>query len=317
MSIITEKAIGGQATRLVHSPAAREVVPAVPGESARWHVHDYPGPFCRWNYHPEYEVHLIQRSRGRCIVGDHIGAFGPGQLVLVGSNLPHHWISDIAAGDVVRERDVVLQFHPRWLAECQRLIPELRAANGLLKRAARGLEFGEPAAGAGAAELLAIGRSSGLQRLGHLVALLDVLGAAAEAGAARPLATPWVPPIADDRAAELVDRVLSQVAGGMPGLTQSDAAALVGMSESAFSRFFTRASGQTFSDTVRKMRMAHARQLLEHTDLPVAGVASRVGYQNLSNFNRQFLRMHEVTPTAYRKAERRPPSKAVDAAQQS
>ena len=74
-----------QAQRLVGRPAARELVPTLPGTSARWHMHDYPGPYCRWNYHPEYEVHLIQRGTGRYIMGDHIGRFtrrtsGPGRL---------------------------------------------------------------------------------------------------------------------------------------------------------------------------------------------------------------------------------------------
>src|SRR3712207_121440 len=88
-----------RARRLVGTPAARELVPAIAGTTARWHRHDYPGPYCRWNYHPEFEVHLIQKGTGRFVVGDHIGAFRPGQLVLVGSNLPHHWISDLSPGE--------------------------------------------------------------------------------------------------------------------------------------------------------------------------------------------------------------------------
>ena len=99
----------------------------MPGASARWHRHDYPGPYCRWNYHPEYEIHLIQHGVGVSIVGDHIGRFSAGQLVLVGSNLPHHWISDLTDGEVIHDRDVVFQFHPQWVQDCQQLMPELRA----------------------------------------------------------------------------------------------------------------------------------------------------------------------------------------------
>ena len=49
----------------------------------------------------------------------------------------------------------------------------------------------------------------------------------------------------------------------------SAAAELIGMSESAFSKYFKRMSGQTFSDTVRKLRLAQAGKLLKDTDLPV------------------------------------------------
>lgn len=73
------------ALRLVGTPATRELVPAVEGQSARWHIHDFPGPHCRWNYHPEYEIHLIQHGTGRFVVGDCIDTFAAGQLTLIGS----------------------------------------------------------------------------------------------------------------------------------------------------------------------------------------------------------------------------------------
>jgi AraC-like DNA-binding protein len=290
-----------EARRLIGRPATRELVPVTPGASARWHRHDYPGPYCRWNYHPEYEVHLIQRGTGRFIVGDHIGRFRAGQLVLVGSNLPHDWISDIADGEVIRDRDVVFQFHPQWLRDCQELLPELRDLDPLLARAGRGLEFhGRPAVGAAEA-LVAVGASSGVQRLRHILTMLQAM-ATAEPTEAVPLASPWVPP-RDDRVADVVSDVLRYIFGnsGRP-LRRAEAAALVGMSESAFSRYFTRAAGQSFSDTVRKLRLAQASQLLEHTDRSVAAIAHEVGYQNLSNFNRHFLAHYGCTPTSYRRS---------------
>jgi AraC-like DNA-binding protein len=289
-----------RASRLIGTPAARELVPAQPGHSARWHVHDYPGPYCRWNYHPEFEVHLIQHGTGRFIVGDYISTFTAGQLVLVGSNLPHHWISDTAPGEYIRHRDVVLQFHPAWITDCQRVLPELRFLDPLLRRASRGIEFDHQTAPAAAGALVAIGQAEGLDRLQQLLGLLNLLAKAPQADA-RLLASPWAPPPGDPSAADLVDRVLSYIADAAGEVKMAEAAAMIGMSESTFSRYFARTAGQSFSDTVRKMRMAQARQLLEHTDRPVATIASRVGYQNLSNFNRQFRRVHQLTPTQFRR----------------
>ena len=166
--------------------------PTTPGLSARWHVHDYPGTYCRWHYHPEHEIHLIQRSTGTAIVGDHVGRFAPGHLVLVGSNLPHHWISDTEDGERVVERDVVLQLHPDWFDACQRLLPELGAVRGVFERAARGLEFTGETAERAAVELVAVGHTTGTRRIGHLLELLRLLE---EAGPdeAHPLASPWTP----------------------------------------------------------------------------------------------------------------------------
>lgn len=74
------------------------------------------------------------------------------------------------------------------------------------------------------------------------------------------------------------------------------AADRVGMSESAFSRYFSRAPGQTFGDTVRKLRLRQASQLLERTDRPVASIAHEVGYPNRSNLNRHFRAQYGCTP---------------------
>jgi AraC-like DNA-binding protein len=76
------------------------------------------------------------------------------------------------------------------------------------------------------------------------------------------------------------------------------------MTDSAFSRYFKRMSGQTFSDTVRKLRLAQACKLLEDSDLPVSAICYRVGYTNLSNFNRQFRAQHGITPSEFRRANR-------------
>ena len=72
-----------------------ELIVSDPASAFRWHRHDYPSPLARWNYHPEFEIHMIAESSGKMFVGDHIGRFGPGNFLLVGPNLPHHWISDL------------------------------------------------------------------------------------------------------------------------------------------------------------------------------------------------------------------------------
>ncbi|HOQ53789.1 MAG TPA: hypothetical protein PLF56_09270 [Micropruina sp.] len=89
------------------SPASEIVVPDLES-SVRWHQHDFPHPLARWHTHPEVEVHLIRRSTGLAFVGDYIGPFGPGHFVLVGSQLPHNWLSDLEPDEMVAGRDVVI-----------------------------------------------------------------------------------------------------------------------------------------------------------------------------------------------------------------
>jgi AraC-like DNA-binding protein len=288
------------AERLAGKPASRELVPSTPGLSGRWHMHGVPSPYSRWNYHPEYEVHLIRAGTGRYVVGDHIDTFSAGQLVLVGSNLPHHWISDLDPGETIPDRDVVFQFHPDWIRQCQALLPELSATGAMLKRSAHGIEFTGITALRGAEEVEAIGVTTGAERLQHIFALLGLFSAA-PANEQKLLARAWQTPLDDQFAADIVDRAFRYILDNLAGeVSLSAAASLIGMSDSAFSRYFKRMSGQTFTDTVRKLRLAQACRLLRDSDLPIASICHRVGYTNLSNFNRQFRAQHHTTPSGYR-----------------
>lgn len=289
------------AQQLAAVPAAREVVPTDPSQSARWHMHGVPSPYARWNYHPEYEIHLIRSGTGRYIVGDHIDTFSAGQVVLVGSNLPHHWISDLAPGEVIADRDVVLQFHPQWMRQCQELLPELSDLQTLLNKSARGIEFTGETALRAAGELELIGNHHGPQRLQHMFGLLGLLAAAPE-DEHHTLTKEWLPPLRDDSAADTIDRALTYILDNLTNdVRLASVAELVGLSESAFSKYFRRVSGQTFSDTVQKLRLTQACKLLKDTDLPIASVSQRVGYANLSNFNRRFRTHYGTTPREFRR----------------
>ena len=88
--------------------------------------HGFPTPLARWHYHDEYELHLITASSGKVFVGDWIGQFAPGQLVLTGPRLPHNWISMDVPEAGYPERDLVVQFPHQPLVDASEGIPELR-----------------------------------------------------------------------------------------------------------------------------------------------------------------------------------------------
>lgn len=289
----------GAARDVLGREAHREIISLGSGASFRWTAHGWPHPVARWNYHPEFELHLLQHGSGSYIVGDNIGPYEPGQLVLIGSNLPHHWISDVPPGSTIAERDVVLQFHPEMMREWQQIMPELAELNPLLKAASRGLEFHGPQARKATEVLLEMGTSHGI---GRVEALLRILRLLAEGlAAARPLATPGVSTVPHAQASDIVEIVLREIYVNIGVQVRlDDIARRVGMSPSSLSRYFTRSTGQTLRDTLRRLRLVRARQLLDTTDKPITRIATECGYNNLSNFNRQFLRETGLTPREYR-----------------
>lgn len=288
------------AERLLGMRANREVIPPDPSHSVKWQEHDYPSPIARWNYHPEYEIHLIRKGTGKFIVGDHIGTFEAGHVSIVGSGLPHDWVSDLQPGEVLENRDVVIQFEGKWVEQTAALVPEMAEVKPLLDQSARGIEFLGQSARSAALSMEAMGASTGLERLHHLMKLFSTL-ANAPKEERRYLADEWFRPQLDGQAAAVVDIVLEYVFSNHAGtIKMSDAAALVGMPEPTFSKYFKRSTGQNFSDLTRKLRLAHARRLLERTDKAISDICYEVGFSNLSNFNRHFLNDAGETPRNYR-----------------
>lgn len=118
-----------------------ELVQVCDDQSFKIWAHGYPFRTVRWHFHPEYELHLVTNTNGDRSVGDHIGPFVAGGLVLFGPNLPHNSISDVPAGQTVEERCLVLQFSGAFMANCIRVMPELSLLQLTLQDAFRGVYF--------------------------------------------------------------------------------------------------------------------------------------------------------------------------------
>jgi AraC-like DNA-binding protein len=77
------------------------------------------------------------------------------------------------------------------------------------------------------------------------------------------------------------------------------------MSQTAFARNFQKFTGSKFSEFVTRVRIGQACSMLQATDLRVATICHEVGYNNLANFNRHFLKIKQMTPSNYRDFVRR------------
>ena len=275
-----------------------EIVDVHAGESFKIWAHGYPFRTVRWHYHPEYEIHLVTSTSGRMFVGDHIGAFEPGNLVLTGPNLPHNWLSDVAPGVSVVERCLVLQFTADFAEGCAGSFPELSFLPGLLADAARGVQFSLEAGATLEPLMRALLPARGAARLALFFSAIDILRQCSER---RLLASVGYRPSPSTYLMQPLNHVLNHIARNLQTeLRESDLAALCGFSASAFSRGFQRQTGMTFVRYVNSMRINRACELLTSGRRRITDICYEVGFNNLSNFNRQFFALKSMTPRAFR-----------------
>ncbi|MDT7838248.1 AraC family transcriptional regulator [Aquabacterium sp. OR-4] len=260
--------------------------------------HGFPTPLARWHYHDEYELHLITSTSGKVFVGDWIGPFGPGQLVLTGPRLPHNWVSlDVPEGGV-EQRDLVIQFSHEPLARAADTIPELREVLPLLERAKNGIEFFGLSERA-TTHWQRVKTSRGLRRI---TAFCDYLADLAACTDYRLLSSVQLQSDGDDASIAQIHAVVSRITDNIAEpITLAGVAAELGMSESRFSRFFRRATGNTFVDFVNRVRIHRACQLLMESDRLITHICYEVGFNNVANFNRRFLEVKGMTPSDFRK----------------
>lgn len=261
-------------------------------------AHGFPTPLARWHYHDEYELHLITSTSGKVFVGDWIGPFQPGQLVLTGPRLPHNWVSlDVPEGGV-DERDLVIQFSHEPLARAAETIPELREVLPLLERARNGIEF----FGLSERAEMHWRRVKAARGLRRITAFCDYLADLAACTDYRLLSTVQLQSDGDDAAIAQIHAVVSRITDNIAEpITLADVAAELGMSESRFSRFFRRATGNTFVDFVNRVRIHRACQLLMESDRLITHICYEVGFNNVANFNRRFLEVKGMTPSDFRR----------------
>ncbi len=291
-----------QMSRNASSPDL-ELVDLSRNESFKVWSHGYPYRTVRWHYHPEYEIHLVVDTSGRFFVGDHVGRFEPGNLVLTGPNLPHNWVSDVAPGTEVELRCIVVQFSEEFILSTIRQFPEMNSLSKLLQDASCGLEF-DAAAGLAAKPILKeLLEAQGLSRL---ILFLDLLDLLQRCPSRRRLASMGYVPDPKLYASHPLNQALEHIGAHLDDeLREGEVAEITGLSRTAFSRAFKRHTGVNFIRYINEMRIKQACELLLSSNGRVVEICFQVGFNNLSNFNRHFLALKKVPPSVWRESKRR------------
>ncbi|MGB5511285.1 MAG: AraC family transcriptional regulator [Woeseiaceae bacterium] len=278
--------------------ASYEKVATTPGRSFAFRKFDLPAFDSPWHFHPEFELTLVTGGSGRRFVGDHIAEYGPGDLVLLAPDLPHFWHTETSGKSGERSRSLVVQFLPGFLGAGFLELPELDSVKGLLANASRGLRFTGRTQRRGSEILIRMATRS---PQGQLLGLLDALDVLSRSPDVEMLSTKGFAPALDTRTEERINRCQTYIFDNLnEPMRLEDVAAHMSMSPSAFSRYFKRVIGKTFSHFVAELRVGKACRVLLESDRPIAEIAYQSGFNNLSNFNRRFKDLRGVSPRQFR-----------------
>lgn len=248
--------------------------------------------------HSELELTLILEGVGMRFVGDHVARFGPGDLILVGPNLPHYWRSD-EGREPSHSHSVVAQFREGFLGEEFLALPEMRPVRRLFERANRGLQFkGRTACGA-AERLTRLPAIAGATRVAEFVGILAALATVRDT---RLLSAEGFLDLPDSAGAVRVRRACQYVFEHLgEEVTLASVAHEAALSSEAFCRLFRRVTGRRFFDFVNELRISHACALLKDADQAIGAIAEASGYGTLANFNRRFRERKGCAPRDFRR----------------
>jgi AraC-like DNA-binding protein len=253
-----------------------------------------------WHYHPEFELVYIVRSSGNCFIGDAIERFEPGTLMLLGSNLPHGWFNKpkyFKEASKLKAESLAIHFSMDFMQVNLKNIPEFQQISHLMERSKVGLLFGKATQEQAYRLLVEMTNQDAFNRL---LSFLQILRCLSEAEDYRTLSSAGYVKMfreTNDRLGRVHEYIMNNF---NRDISLTDVADIALMNKSAFCRYFKKATKKSFSQYLNEIRIGYACKLLqERTDATISEIAFEIGYNNLSNFNRQFKIITGYAPTTY------------------
>jgi len=252
----------------------------------------------KWHFHPELELTHIVKGRGTRFVGDNIEFFQDGDLILIGSNLPHVWKNQNKESELSVAR--VVQFLPNFMGEDILKLVEFKNIQKLLIKSSFGLKI------EGEVKVLILGflnklfkTEDPLERIILIIKMLDCLGTSDETiPISKSLFLVELDKQNKDRLNRVIDYTITNFASK---IMLEDVASISNMSVSNFCKFFKVRVKKTYVQYLTEVRIGMSCKMLIENQLSINRIAYDSGFVNISNFNRAFKLNKNMTPFSYRK----------------
>ncbi|PCJ62063.1 MAG: hypothetical protein COA79_05085 [Planctomycetota bacterium] len=249
------------------------------------------------HYHEEMELTFIGNGGGKRFVGDSIDSYESTDLVLIGSNIPHTWYVEKAPN--INREVVCIQFKKNFMGDLFLKLPENRSIYKILDEAKGGISFnGNDINEIG--ELL-VGMNE-QDPMGRMYSLFIILKKLSDLKSKKELCSKYYIPSSGIKSGNRIDKIFNYLHENFSqqDVNQKVASSLINLSESAFCHFFKKVTGSTFISYLNELRISYACKLLIESDDTIVTIAFKCGFNNLSNFNRRFLKLKSCTPKVFR-----------------
>ena len=259
-------------------------------------------PFSRWHNHPEYELVLIVKGRGRRMVGDHVDRFVENDLVLVGPYTPHVWMCDAeyfeTDGHFLGE-GIVIQFLPEFLGDKFFDLPENVKLNKIFGESCRGLEI----LGESKQKLIdlmhAMMDMDSTAKLYTLFSIFHILSSLEQFNILA--STAFMTQVKPEDHSPMQKALQYIMMNFQKQIYLEDLLEITNMSYSSFYVLFKNTYRMTFKEYLLNIRIGYACKLLTGPSHNISETAYLCGFENISNFNRQFKNIKGITPSEFHK----------------
>ncbi|MDW5288054.1 AraC family transcriptional regulator [Formosa sp. PL04] len=254
-----------------------------------------------WHFHKELELIYFIKSGGTRYVGNSIGDFGPGELYLIGSNVPHlfknhkEYYKDEVENEGVDL--IVVKFDVEFLGASFLNLSETRSLNLLFKKADHGIQFSNAVAYLVHRHMVGLVGSRGLSCIVGLLKILDILSISENYST---LCAEVINNTFNSNEKERMARVICYLTNNFDKKIELDEVAEIAyMTPNSFCRYFKKRTKKSFTQYLNEIRLRHACRLLIEGENQIATICYQSGFNTLTNFNRQFKTLMHLTPTEY------------------
>lgn len=245
-----------------------------------------------YHYHPEYELIWTLKGSGRRFIGSDISNYQPDELVFLGKNIPHCWITPHPS------KQMVVQMKEDFLGIDFLNTPECINLKHMLENSYRGIQFYGKTKILTQKKMEVLYETSSFKRL---LLLLEILNDLAQSDEFEYLSNDTFETASDQREVNRIQTIYNFIHQNYAEpIKLEDAMNLVNLSKSAFCKFIKRKTNKTFSQVVNQIRIQKAIELLIETNKPIMEICYDVGYNDPSYFFKLFQKEMQVSPKQFR-----------------